>query len=347
MIVPIRICSCVIPIFIRASGCFSAGPLQSPQIRRDRRWASTRLTEAVTRNGSTPMLRRRDTVDGASLVWSVDSTRWPVSAALTAISAVSKSRISPTMMMFGSWRRNARSAVAKFRPMSSCIWTWLIPCRLNSTGSSAVEMLRSSVLSSDIAEYSVVVLPDPVGPVTSTIPYGFEIAYLKSPSGLTSKPSFVMSSCRFVLSRRRMTIFSPNSVGRTETRKSISRLLPILSLMRPSCGSRRSAMSSDAMILRREVIALRSLSGGRISSWRMPSMRNRTRRLFSYGSTWMSDAFFLIAESRIALHSLTTGASPAWFSRSTTLTFSSDPAEKSTFSTSNSPIIWSRSGPLS
>ena len=52
-------------------------------------------------------------------------------------------------------------------------------------------------------------------------------------------------------------------------------------------------------------------------------MRNRTRKLFSYGSTWMSDAFFLIADSRIALHSLTTGASPAWFSRSTTLTFSS------------------------
>ena len=30
-----------------------------------------------------PMLRRRDTVDGASLVCSVESTRWPVSAALT------------------------------------------------------------------------------------------------------------------------------------------------------------------------------------------------------------------------------------------------------------------------
>ena len=63
------------------------------------------LTEAVTRNGSMPMLSRRVTVDGASLVCSVESTRWPVSAALTAISAVSKSRISPTMMMSGSWRR--------------------------------------------------------------------------------------------------------------------------------------------------------------------------------------------------------------------------------------------------
>ena len=49
-----------------------------------------------------PMFISRLIVLGASLVCSVDSTRWPVSAALTAISAVSKSRISPTRMMFGS-----------------------------------------------------------------------------------------------------------------------------------------------------------------------------------------------------------------------------------------------------
>ena len=60
------------------------------------------LTEDETRKGSIPMLRRRFTVDGASFVCSVESTMWPVSAALTAISAVSKSRISPTMMMSGS-----------------------------------------------------------------------------------------------------------------------------------------------------------------------------------------------------------------------------------------------------
>ena len=52
-----------------------------------------------------------------------------------------------------------------------------------------------------------------------------------------------------------MTIFSPNSVGSTETRKSISLPCPILSLMRPSCGRRRSAMSSSAMILSRLEIA--------------------------------------------------------------------------------------------
>ncbi len=92
------------------------------------------------------MFIRRLTVLGASLVCSVESTRWPVSAAFTAISAVSKSRISPTRMMFGSWRRNERSAAAKLRPMFSRTCTWLMPARLNSTGSSAVMMFVSGVL---------------------------------------------------------------------------------------------------------------------------------------------------------------------------------------------------------
>ena len=93
-----------------------------------------------------PMFISRLIVLGASLVCSVESTRWPVSAALTAISAVSKSRISPTRMMFGSCRRNERSAAAKFSPMFSRTCTWLTPTRLNSTGSSAVMMFVSVVL---------------------------------------------------------------------------------------------------------------------------------------------------------------------------------------------------------
>src|SRR5215471_15954915 len=52
----------------------------------------------------------------------------------------------------------------------------------------------------------------------------------------------------------RSTTLSPWSVGRVETRRSISR--PIRrSLIRPSCGSRRSAMFSFAMILMRDTIA--------------------------------------------------------------------------------------------
>ncbi len=62
-----------------------------------------------------------------------------------------------------------------------------------------------------------------------------------------------------------MTIFSPKSVGRQDTRKSISFCCPSSwkrILMRPSCGRRFSAMSSFDMILMRDVIASRNFIGG-------------------------------------------------------------------------------------
>ena len=46
--------------------------------------------------------RQLATVEGASLVCKVLTTKWPVEAALKEISAVSRSRISPTMTMSGS-----------------------------------------------------------------------------------------------------------------------------------------------------------------------------------------------------------------------------------------------------
>ncbi|MNC91236.1 hypothetical protein D3C83_74580 [compost metagenome] len=73
------------------------------------------------------MSRRRVTVSAAEFVCSVESTRWPVSAALIAMPPVSRSRISPTMMMFGSCRRNAFSAAAKVIPISVRTSTWLTP----------------------------------------------------------------------------------------------------------------------------------------------------------------------------------------------------------------------------
>ena len=120
--------------------------------------------------GATPMLARRVRVCGASLVCRVDRTRCPVWAALTAISAVSRSRISPTMMMSGSWRRKARRAEAKVSPVLGFMLTWLIPVTWISTGSSTVEMLTSGLLRIFSAEYSETVLPEPVGPVTRIIP---------------------------------------------------------------------------------------------------------------------------------------------------------------------------------
>ena len=48
------------------------------------------------------MLSSRAMAPGASMVWMLDSTRCPVTAAAIAISAVSRSRISPTMTTSGS-----------------------------------------------------------------------------------------------------------------------------------------------------------------------------------------------------------------------------------------------------
>ena len=78
-------------------------------------------TAEAIRNGSTPMSIRRGNAPAASFVCRVENTMWPVSEALMAISAVSRSRISPTIIMSGSWRRNALSARAKVMPISLCI----------------------------------------------------------------------------------------------------------------------------------------------------------------------------------------------------------------------------------
>ena len=94
-----------------------------------------------------PISIRRVTAPGASLVCSVESTRWPVSAASMAIWAVSRSRISPTMMMSGSARIIERRPEANVRPALVLTWTWVMPSSWYSTGSSIVMMFFSIVLS--------------------------------------------------------------------------------------------------------------------------------------------------------------------------------------------------------
>ena len=74
------------------------------------------------------------------------------------------------MITSGSWRRNERSALANVMPRFTFCCTWLMPSTRISTGSSTVEMLRSAVLSMFRPVYSDTVLPEPVGPVTSTMP---------------------------------------------------------------------------------------------------------------------------------------------------------------------------------
>ena len=85
----------------------------SGQILRTSRWARIASSVAVSRNGGTPMSRSRVTVLGASLVCSVLKTMCPVSDACTAISAVSRSRISPTRILSGSCRRMRPQALGE------------------------------------------------------------------------------------------------------------------------------------------------------------------------------------------------------------------------------------------
>ena len=87
-----------------------------------------------------------------------------------AIRAVSSSRISPIMITSGSARKNVRMAAANVQPIRGFICTWRRPLWVISIGSSAVQILRPAVLMSLITECSEVVLPQPVGPQTSTKP---------------------------------------------------------------------------------------------------------------------------------------------------------------------------------
>src|SRR2546429_75634 len=110
----------------------------------------------------------------AELVCSVANARWPVSAIVNAAPIVSKSRISPISTTSGSWRSAYLSAAWKLLvsvPTSRWLtmhawWRWM-----NSIGSSTVMMWPfSSLLILSIIAARVVLLPEPVGPVTSTRP---------------------------------------------------------------------------------------------------------------------------------------------------------------------------------
>ena len=122
--------------------------------------------------GKKSSMRLIDSV--ASTVWIVESTRWPVSAADRAVWTVSSSRISPTRITSGSWRSTLRRARLK-EAVSMPTSRWLIAERLssctNSIGSSIVTMCLLIVwFMWSIIAASVVDLPEPVVPVSRTMP---------------------------------------------------------------------------------------------------------------------------------------------------------------------------------
>ena len=191
-------------------------------MRRTRRCATTIVSEVARIAGSTPRSYMRDTAPMALFVCSVLSTMWPVMDAWNAISAVSRSRVSPTRMTSGSCRRIDRSALAKVSPAFGLICTWLMPANWYSIGSSTVTMLTSGLWCQARRAYSVVVLPEPVGPVTRIMPCGWLIDDWRIASWGTSSPSAEMSGA-LAPPRTRSTIFSPKCVGSVDTRRSMER----------------------------------------------------------------------------------------------------------------------------
>ena len=122
--------------------------------------------------------------------------------------AVSSSRISPTMMMFGSWRRMERRPFAKVRPVWLLTWIWVVPSREYSIGSSMVMMDASDLFKRFRMVYRVVVLPEPVGPLARIMPYGLEMARSTRFKLASLKPRSVSSKV-WVAARTRRTAFSP------------------------------------------------------------------------------------------------------------------------------------------
>ena len=78
-------------------------------------------------------------------------------------------------------------------------------------------------------------------------------------------------------SKIRITIFSPKSVGKVLTRKSMVFSRDIFNFMRPSCGTRFSEMSIREITLMREASFSLMAGGGLAISRNSPSTRKRTR----------------------------------------------------------------------
>ena len=155
----------------------------------------------------------------------------------------------------------ARSPLAK--DISTRLFTWVCPTPSSSysMGSSTVRILRWGEFSSARIAYSVVLFPDPVGPVTRMMPCGCCTKPFSRRLSTADSPIFSSVRRRLFLSSRRSTALSPYCEGNVETRTSIF-LRPRRREIRPSCGSRFSAISSRAMTLIREISSGASFLAG-------------------------------------------------------------------------------------
>ena len=212
-------------------------------------------------------------------------------AASIEILAVSPSRISPTITTSGSERRIERSAAANVSPARWLICTWLMPGSRYSTGSSTVMMLISGRLICARHAKSVVDLPEPVGPVTSSAPVGRLT--------MSASSSRISSDIPSSLERRRLL----RLVEQThDDRLALDRRQRRDADVEHAAGG--GSVQRDAAVLRltalgdvelREHLQARRHAGRirfgmRCISCSTPSMRKRTTSASSCGSKWMSEA---------------------------------------------------------
>ena len=198
---------------LRGMSCWEMMP------RRD----SLTMTRICSRWSMGKTSSTRSSVRAALPVWRVPSTRWPVSEAVMASEMVSRSRISPTMMTSGSSRSAPRRAAPKDLV---CVWTsrWVtwqpLDVMTYSIGSSSVMMWSwRDLFTSSTSAASVVDLPEPTEPVTSTRPLWYCVSSLRDCGRPRSsierrfvlmmrKTTSIPSRCRTTLARKR-----PNSVA--------------------------------------------------------------------------------------------------------------------------------------
>ncbi|MNJ49117.1 hypothetical protein D3C77_443330 [compost metagenome] len=109
--------------------------------------------------------------------------------------------------------------------------------------------------------YSVVVLPEPVGPVTRMMPLGWLVMVCQRRRSSWEKPSWSKLFSSTSGSKIRITIFSPKAVGRVERRSSTSPPSGVLVLTRPSCGLRFSATFIRPRLFRRLTTAMVTWGG--------------------------------------------------------------------------------------
>ena len=143
-----------------------------------------------------------------------------------------------------------------------------------SIGSSTVRILRSRELIWLIPAYKVVLLPEPVGPVTKIMPWGLLIKSENKARFSAVIPKSSRFKRALFLSSKRSTTRSPKLDGIVDTRTSTARPA-IRKLIRPSCGIRFSAISSLAITLIRDTSNDASLRLGLSTSLSTPSTLKR------------------------------------------------------------------------